>query len=188
MPPKVRLTKDMLTDAAIELVRREGIDALGVRSLASFVGCSTQPVLSNFGTAELLKQSTLGTVYELYEAKTTEMMKAGRYPAYKASGMAYIDFARTEPRLFEALFMQKRDAKIAAAEDFIDEAILPIVMKNLGISEARARLLHLEMWSFVHGIAVMCATSYLTFTEEEISEMLTDVYLGVGKYQKEKEK
>jgi hypothetical protein len=35
------------------------------------------------------------------------------------------------------------------------------------------------MWTFVHGIGVMLATSYLELDEELISRMLSDVYQGL---------
>lgn len=187
MPPKVKLTKEMLTDAALELARKEGVSAVGIRSLAAFVGCSTQPVLSNFASADALRQEVLDAAYRLYERRTSEQMRSGKYPEYKASGMAYIAFAREEPRLFSALFMREGGA---GADDgsFIEGTIIPIIMKNLGLPPERARLFHLEMWTFVHGVAVMSATSYFTPTEEMISEMLTDVYLGTAAYHKEKNK
>ena len=186
MPPKIKVTKKMLLDSAISLIREEGFDALGVRSLACRAGCSTQPIFSNFESLEDLKREVLDTAYEIYEKHTKDEMESGKYPAYKASGMAYISFARKESRLFSALFMRE-DGAISnkAAGEFVNEAIVPLVMKNLGISEDEAKLLHLEMWAFVHGVAVMVATSYCTFTEELISQMTSDVYQGTAKYLKE---
>ena len=52
-------------------------------------------------------------------------------------------------------------------------------MKSLGIDEEKARMFHLEMWIYVHGIAVMIATSYLEWSEEFVSHALTDEYLGL---------
>ena len=35
------------------------------------------------------------------------------------------------------------------------------------------------MWAFVHGIAVMTATGYLTLEEQIVSRMLSDAFRGV---------
>ena len=35
------------------------------------------------------------------------------------------------------------------------------------------------MWIYVHGIATMCATSYLDWDKDMISRMLTDAYEGM---------
>ena len=53
------------------------------------------------------------------------------------------------------------------------------VQKNLDLSEDDAYLFHLEMWIFVHGIAVMTATSYLEWDMDKVSEVLSDAYMGL---------
>jgi len=42
-----------------------------------------------------------------------------------------------------------------------------------------AKLFHLEMWAFVHGIAAMMATGFLDLDRELVSRMLTDAYQGL---------
>ena len=49
-------------------------------------------------------------------------------------------------------------------------------------------MFHLEMWIYVHGIAVMVATSYLDWDWEMISEMMTDAYQGMRERYQKKEK
>ena len=56
--------------------------------------------------------------------------------------------------------------------------ILKIIQESLGLSEDEALLFHLRIWIFVHGIAVMAATSYVNFDVEFISKALTDAYMG----------
>jgi len=48
-----------------------------------------------------------------------------------------------------------------------------------GLSREKVKKLYLEMWIFTHGIAVMLATKIADFTEEEISGMLTDAFMGI---------
>ena len=66
-----------------------------------------------------------------------EDMKSRKYPPYKASGMAYIRFAKEELK-----------------------QLLKSVQQILGLDEESAYLFHLEMWIYVHGIATMLVTSY----------------------------
>ena len=44
MPPKARITKEQVIDAAVEIVRTKGEDALTAKSLAGALKCSTQPI------------------------------------------------------------------------------------------------------------------------------------------------
>lgn len=88
-------------------------------------------------------------------------MQKGKYPPYKASGMAYIRFAKEEKELFKLLFMRDRsDENITENKEEISP-LIDLIKQNLNISEEEAYLFHLEMWIFVHGVAAMAATSYL---------------------------
>ena len=60
-------------------------------------------------------------------------------------------------------------------------------MKATGMNEKQAALFHFEIWSAVHGIAVMAATSYNQLSMELISETLTDIYQGLSYRFKNKE-
>jgi len=57
-----------------------------------------------------------------------------------------------------------------------------MVQHNTGVTRERAELFHLEMWAYVHGIAVMIATGFLDLEQELISRMLTDAYQGLKKH------
>ena len=178
MPPKVKVTKEDIVNAAIELVRREGDTAINARSVASALGCSTQPVFSNFSNMEELKEAIISTAYSLYLDFIKAETESGKYPQYKAFGMAYVRFAKEEKELFKLLFMRDRTGEdISPASDF--EESVKIIMTANNISREKAELIHLEMWSCVHGIGTMLATSFLPLEFELISDMLTDVYQGI---------
>ena len=181
MPPKVRISSEDIVNAAVELVRSGGADMLNARSLAKALDCSTQPIFSNFKSMDEVKDAVLEraiAVYEEYAARETE---SGRYPVYKASGMAYIRFAKEESELFKLLYMRDRKGELVTKEAGLFDRMAPIVQSNTGLESDKARLFHLEMWAYVHGIAVMFATGYLNLDWELVSRMLTDSYLGLKK-------
>ena len=115
-------------------------------------------------------------------------MKMGRYPPYKASGMAYISFARQQPELFRVLFMRDRREETPQAEDEFTRSIIAVLLEKSGLNEQDARMLHLEMWIFVHGVASMLVTGYLDLDEEIVSKMLTEQYYGLLQRKKENAK
>ena len=45
MPPKAKITKEMIIDAAFEITRESGIEAVNARTISEKLGCSTQPVM-----------------------------------------------------------------------------------------------------------------------------------------------
>ena len=47
MPPKVKVSREEIINATVEIVRRSGAQAVNARTVAAALGCSTQPILSN---------------------------------------------------------------------------------------------------------------------------------------------
>ena len=178
MPPKVRITKEDIIKTAVELVRSKGEKALNARSIATELNCSTQPIFSNFNTMEELQKEVLSAAYFHYMGFLKREIESGKYPPYKSFGMAYIRFAGDEKELFKLLFMcDRKGEKLQPSPDF--EESVSMIMEANGLTREKAELIHLEMWVFVHGIASMMATSFLTLDWEVISKMLTDVYQGI---------
>ena len=181
MPPKVKITKQDILTAAVELVRAEGAGALNARTLATVLGCSTQPLFSNFESMEALRLAVAKRATDLCDATIRREVESGQYPVYKASGMAYIRFAKEERELFKLLYMCDRSGEVIPAEEELTVRMENTVQQNTGLGEAEAKLFHLEMWAYVHGIAVMFATGFLNLEWELVSRMLTDSYRGLCK-------
>ena len=178
MPPKVRITKEEIVNTALSLLREEGLSAVNARNIAARLSCSTQPVFSNFATMDELQDALTAAAYELYLGFLKTEAASGKYPPYKAFGMAYIRFASEEKELFRHLFMCDRSGKdLAPTEDFT--VSVETLMKGCGLSRESAERMHLEMWATVHGIGTMMATSFLSLEWDLISTMLSDIYQGL---------
>ena len=187
MPPKAKITKEDIVNAALEIVRAQGAEAINARAVAAHLNCSTQPVFSNFASMAELRLAAVVKAAAVYEDFFRREREIARYPVYKASGMAYIRFAKEEKELFKLLFMRDRGGENLPEEQALFSNMEAIVHKNTGLSNETASLFHLEMWAFVHGIAAMLATGYLDLDEELISKMLTDAYQGLKKQYNAKE-
>lgn len=177
MPPRNKVSKQDILAAAVELTRAG--DALNARALAQKLGCSTQPIFSNYASMEALRTDVIAAALERYHRYLAEDMGSGKYPLYKASGMGYIRFALEEKELFKLLFMRDRSGEVIGEDLEEVGPIIALIQDKTGMSFARARLFHLEMWLYVHGIATMLATGYLPWTMEDISAMLTDAFEGL---------
>jgi AcrR family transcriptional regulator len=178
MPPKVKITKEEIIRVSVELVKRNGEEALNARAIACAMNCSTQPIFSNFATMEELKTAVIIDAYNQYLGFIKREVESGKYPQYKAFGMAYIRFANEEKELFKLLFMCDRQGRELLPTSDFNQSV-EIIMKANGVTKERAELMHLEMWVSVHGIATMLATSFLSLEWELISNMLTDLYQGI---------
>ena len=179
MPPKVKVTKEDIIHTAVTIVRNSGAQAINARTVAAALNCSTQPVFSNFATMEELRLAVVEQADCLCQAYMRREMESRKYPAYKASGMAYIRFAKEEKNLFRMLYMRHRTYEQALNEAHLFDQMEEIVQDSTGLEKDRARLFHLEMWAFVHGIAAMMATGYLELDMDLVCDMITDAYQGL---------
>lgn len=179
MPPSSRIKKEDVLAAAVEITRQSGAAALNARALAQRLGCSTQPIFSNYGSMDMLREDVIRYAGETYGRFIAEDIASGKYPPYKASGMAYIRFAADERELFKLLFMRDRSGERNPDEQMQMEPVYAAIRESTGLGAEDARLFHLEMWVCVHGIATMVATSYQPWDRELISRVLTDIYQGL---------
>ncbi len=179
MPPKCKFTRDEILAAALDVTKENGMSGLTARGVAAKLGSSAKPIFGLFQNMEELQSEVINSANILYQSYIQRSMTEEKYPPYKASGMAYIQFAKEEKELFKILFM--RDRTKENIEENRDEIrpLLNMIMKSLELSEDEAFHFHLEMWIFVHGIATMIATSYLNWDIEFISKTLTDAYEGL---------
>lgn len=178
MPPKCRFTREEIIQAALDLTAEKGVGALTARGLAQRLGSSAKPIFGLFANMEEVQQEVVKAANLRYQEYLRQDMSAGRYPPYKASGMAYIRFAREQRELFKLLFMRDRTNEEKAAGEEL-EALLSLIRQNMGLSREEAYRFHMEMWIYVHGIATMIATAYLEWDLDFISAALTDAYQGL---------
>lgn len=181
MPPKVKITKEDIINASVEIVRREGAQAINARTVASMLDCSTQPVFSNFSSMMEMKLAVVQRANEICSEYIEKEISSGKFPAYKASGIAYIRFAKEEKELFKLLYMRDRTNENDSGANELDNKMENIVQGATGLDGDNAKLFHLEMWAYVHGIAVMVATGFEDLDFELVSRMMTDVYRGLRK-------
>ena len=172
-----KFSEEAIIKAALAIIRGGGMDALNARSLAGELGCSTRPVYLTFGSMDGVKARAVAHIQKVYQGYLKREVESGKYPPFKSYGMAYIRFAREEREFFKYMFMRDRTREEGGDDDISE--VIAAVMMSTGLDEERAKLFHLESWIFVHGIAVMLATSYFALGEELISKMLTDMFEGL---------
>ena len=177
MAAKKQINKEQIAQAALNLVAKCGMEGLNMRDVAKECGCSTQPIYLSFANADELRQAVFKLMKDMYNKYIYDEIASGRYPEYKATGMAYIRFAKEQPQLFKHLFMRNRESETTdqMATEFDREANR---ITSYGVSPDTAKALHLHMWVYVHGIATMFATGYLNWDWDTVSEMLTAAFVG----------
>lgn len=184
MPPKAKFSREEIIDAAINIVREDGFDALTSRALGTKLGSSARPIFTVFQNMEEVQQEVIITAKQKYREYISKGLSQDL--AFKGVGMEYILFSINEPKLFQLLFMteQSQIPDLTGVLPLIDdsyEQILRSIQSGYGIDKSSAEILYRHLWIYTHGIATLCATNMCRFTDEEVSSMIRQVCISILK-------
>ena len=171
MPPRARVTREMILDAAFALVRAEGQEALNVRAVARHLGCSTQPVLYAFAAMDELRAA----VYERADAFHTAYIlprDAAGEEALLRLGLNYVRFGHEEGRLFEGM-----DLSGLLRGPGMNE-LVGVLAQGLGCGTEEAQKVFLTFFAVAHGLASLLCHNAMAYDEAECQTMLETVFYG----------
>ena len=156
MPPKQRITREMILERSFAMFCKEGMEAVNARSVAKALNCSTQPIFSYYAGMDDLKNALEQKAKETFEAAMAS--GAQEEPIVRLCA-AYIRFAGEQPKLFAHLFLRPGEQ--------LTESILAMVHHSELVEEearyaamdsGRAAALCEEMSLFAHGVAAVIAS------------------------------
>lgn len=188
MPPKAKFTKEEIVEAALNIVKTYGFEALTSRALGTQLGSSARPIFTVFKNMDEVQKSVIKSAKMLYKEYVDKGLTADH--PFKGVGTQYILFSINEPKLFQFLFMTEQpqipdlSGVLPLIEESYEEIFLSI-QNDYGINELSAKKLYYHLWIYTHGIATLCATKICRFTSDEISSMITEVCMSVLKNLKE---
>lgn len=180
MPPKTRISRDMILEAAFNLIREEGEEAVNARRIAERLECSTQPVMYNFRTIEELRQE----VYKMADAFHTEYImsvKGNKDSPLLEIGLNYIRFGYEEKNLFRFLFQTNQFSGMDLDALFDDPALaglLDVAADSVEGNLETAKGLFRRITVTAHGYASLLANNAMEYDEEVCSSDLCLVFAG----------
>lgn len=110
MPRPLSFSREQIGTAALDLVRREGWDALTARGLAAALGTSVAPIYGAFGSMEDLQDWVLAEASRMLTAPSSRTRSDS---GFLNRGIDLVLFARDEPKLFLALYRAGMDGELA---------------------------------------------------------------------------
>ena len=175
MSTKIKISKDMILDAAFEIVREYGIDSLSNRELASKLKCSIRPIYYQFENVSELEKELYKKIEKYFYEFLMDNMVEG-IPKYKQVGINYIKFAKKEKKLFQTLFMSELGLAPSAfvtkdGEDY--NKLKKLVRISTNLDDEDIKNFHTNMWIFCHGIATLVANNTIFLTDDQIEQLLS---------------
>lgn len=182
MPPKPKFTKEEIVNAAYEIARSEGIDAVVARNIGKKLGTTSTPIFTFFNGMEELKNE----VYSKAKAEAVAYLRESvhYFPAFKEFGLRWIRFAVQEPHLFRLLFAggdRYADTPESFMREFdaVTDPILQGIVAVFGVSAGDAGELFNQMILHANGIATFAMSHPGYLDEARTSQLLSETCIGL---------
>ena len=183
MPPNIKKDRAEVLDAVIDIIEKDGADAVSARSVAARLNISTQPIYREFGDMDGLKKAAVARGFDIFfdyikGDATTQAVK-------------YVLFASEHKNLFHFLFrgagysydgLDDLAHKIHPSSDIIDR-----LTEITGLPREKVYRLHLYVWTALNGIAYYATDNNLRIDEDEIKAFTVDLTRALSKYYKEED-
>lgn len=186
MPPVKKYSRKDIIEIVSKMVEEDGLKAINARSVAKRLDASVQVIYHNFSTIDELINEVISHIYEKYRKYLLD--HDDKEKPYLAKGMAYVGFARDYPEFFKILYMNSYDMSIdelTEKDKETGEIVKSTILANFKLADDDIEEFHRMVWIFTHGIACLVATSTITFSDEEIKNLLIeavrDMYIGFNK-------
>ena len=186
MPPKVKFQQEEIVEAAVEVAREKGAQAVTAREVAAKLGVSTRPIFTYFDTMDELKKA----VYEHARVLYRSYLERGLTERIPFLGIwrNYLLFAREEPQLYTLLFLTPPSAGSRGAIEalhFSQDLARESLMRIYGLDEQAADSYFRDLWIVAYGFCTLVVTGGCPYTDEEMLAVGTEISLSICKAYKE---
>lgn len=174
MPPKQKITKELLLEHAYAIAEKQGIMAVTSRSVAKTAGCSIQPVFSQFPTMEDLRQETFDYACNVF---VKEILAFEQQPDFFPQVTRWVlDLAGNRPNLFRLLYLSDG----FKGNNFLDvmmtfesnQKIISQMTERYRLNENICKDILLRSCLFLIGIGTMICVNHMEFTNEQAADMM----------------
>ena len=176
--------RERIVDAAAARVAEGGAEAIRARDLAAAAGCAVGALYNALGDRNAILAAVNGRTFAALGAAVGERVEAaGDDPGARlvAMALAYRDFARANPRLWEALFDQALRFDDTVAEGYEDQlgAVVLLIEAEVArlrpeLSDADRAVLSRLLYSAVHGtVALALEGRFVAVPADRLDDMLS---------------
>ena len=186
MPPRVKFQKREIVNAALNVVRKEGINAVTAREVAKELQVSVGPIFTWFETMDQLKVE----VYMLAKEEYRDYIEQGLKEKIPFLGLwrQYIRFAKEEPELYKLLFLTRPGEVSGGTVEtlkYSQDMARPSLMQIYNMDEHTADKYFRDMWMVAFSFATLIVTNDCPYSDEEIFSIGTEISLSLCKAFKE---
>ena len=175
MARKTTISREVILEAALKMLIRDGYASVNVKTLAAEIGCSTQPIVWHFENMDGLRRALSEYAIE-YAAKKAESKKDNKLESFEFLGRSYVKMALKEPNLFKFLYLGEspmgRPYNLKNVGRGKHKEMIYMIAEQTGLNEDQVIRFVRDTIIYSHGIATMLATGVLKGTEKEMMTLI----------------
>lgn len=136
-PPEA--TRDRIFLAARSLFDKDGVAGLSMRRIAELVGITPMAIYRHYADKDALLDALMQDGFVAWEARVEAITAQAPLEWLRQLGEAFLEFALTQPRRFEAAFLLKARAARQYPQDFAAGRSPVMRQAHARIEQARAQ-------------------------------------------------
>lgn len=174
MPKAVYYTKEKISKAVIDLIRKNGSESLTSRSIGKKLGCSVSPLFREYKNMEEIHADAQKAAEKIFSDYLADSVNYE--PAFKEFGIRLLRFSKEEPKLFHYLFLEKGGSSDIAHK--IAQECLKQTEASFNLTPEQSELIFDQEWTFACGLAMLCNRNPEEYPDERISRMLSTQFMA----------
>ncbi len=190
MGRKTQITREMILNAAYELLDESGLGTVTIKLIAGRLGCSTQPVSWQFGSmTELKKELYTYASNRVFGGLDEEMQGKDAMEAFFISGIRYLSIACDHPNVFRFLNVDDPmdtigervygDASVFSSQ--FDEEAVKIFASQYDVPVEKISEMVRDTVIYSHGLALMMIFDGRKLPKKEACRMMYNLGVKLSK-------
>ena len=190
MGRKTQITREMILNAAYELLDESGLGTVTTKLIAGRLGCSTQPVSWQFGSmTELKKELYTYASNRVFGGLDEEMQGKDAMEAFFISGIRYLSIACDHPNVFRFLNVDDPmdtigervygDASVFSSQ--FDEEAVKIFASQYDVPVEKISEMVRDTVIYSHGLALMMIFDGRKLPKKEACRMMYNLGVKLSK-------
>lgn len=176
MARKIQITKEVILQAALEMLIETGYSTINIKTLSQKIGCSTQPLVWHFQSMEGLRKALADYALVYANQKMCPTVEDA-IEAFEQIGHAYVKIALEEPKLFQFVFLNGSGSYPMGSfqmlvEDEDNAKLIRMIAAKFQISDQKAGEYLQNTLVYTHGLATFAATGMMHLSEGEMMKLI----------------
>ena len=182
MPPKARITREMILNTALDITRQTGFETVNARGVAGRLQCSTRPIFTCYENMEELKQRVSGLRLRVSIASmwTISVNPRKSVPDFVLPRLVHRVCPGGDAAVQAAVYQRHGSQHGGGQRTSTGKPTMKRGREDFaGAPSAwrreRAKVIFLDLFLYTHGIAVLTATKKVSLDKARARDMLANV-------------